>query len=207
VPVEQWNGSCGNQVWIKAAIAADRDFVRLCLAAPRVFSRTIVEKLARSLEVIMDLTHLHLMLNHVPVTGVVFGFLIGFVGVLARSKTATRVGLGMIVFSALIAIPVYLTGDTAEELVEGLPGVSEAVISQHESAATLSLALACVAGGLALLTLFFGRSLVSKIPGYLIGATLLVALVATASMARTANLGGQIRHTEIRGTGNTGQAV
>ncbi len=146
----------------------------------------------------MDLVHLHLMLNHVPVLGVVFAFVVGVIGFLFKSKAVTRVALGMLVFSAIIAVPVYLTGEPAEEVVEGLAGVSEAVIEQHESAAAFSLILAGVTGGFALLALLFGRSLTSKVPGYLVAATLLAAFLTTGSMLWTANLGGQIRHTEIR---------
>jgi len=155
----------------------------------------------------MNFLDLHLMLNHIPVLGVVFGFVIGLAGALARSRAATRVGLGTLVFSALIAVPVYLTGDTAEEIVEGLPGVTESFIHQHESAATLSLILVGVSGVFALAALIFGRALTSKVPGYLISATMLVTVVTGASMIRTANLGGQIRHTEIRGTANGDQTT
>jgi hypothetical protein len=56
------------------------------------------------------------------------------------------------------------------------PLIDETLAGQHEPAATLSLALASMAGGLALLTLLFGRSFSSKVPEYLVGATLLVAL-------------------------------
>jgi len=151
-----------------------------------------------ALEVIMNFVDLHLMFNHVPVFGVLFGLMIGLVGVFARSKGVTRVGLGALVLSALVAIPVYLTGDSAEEIVEGLPGVTEGFIGQHESAATVSLILVCVSGVFALATLVFGRSLTSKVPGYLMAATMVVTVLTGASMIKTANLGGQVRHTEIR---------
>lgn len=149
----------------------------------------------------MDLAHLHLMMNHVPVMGVVFGFSVALIGGIARSKVAVRVGLIMLVAAGLIAVPVYLTGESAEELVEHLPGVSEGIIDEHQSAATLSLVFACSSGALALLTMLFSR-LTPRVPGILFIATMLVTLVGGASIIRTANLGGQIRHTEIR-TGNS----
>lgn len=159
----------------------------------------------------MNIAHIHLMLNHIPVLGIVFGLVIGVVGLFARSKGVIRVGLGIITFSAIVAVPVYLTGDPAEEMVEGLPGVSEGVIGQHESAAAFSLVLAGVSGLLAAISLLFWRSLTSKLPGYFVAGTLLAALLTTGSMIWTANLGGQIRHTEIRTTtepttGNAGTA-
>jgi len=148
----------------------------------------------------MDLAHVHLMLNHVPVLGVMFGLAVGAIGFVLRSKPVIRVGLGMLVASAVVAVPVYLTGDTAEELVEGLPGVSEAVAHQHESAASVSIVLIAISGLLALVTLLFVRTRTISLASYLTFCTLLVTLFAAGSLAWTANLGGQIRHTEIRGT-------
>ncbi len=149
----------------------------------------------------MDFAHLHLMLNHVPVLGVIFALLMGLGGVVFRSNPVIRLALGILVFSAIVAVPVYLTGEPAEEIVEKLPGVTGAITEQHESAAMLSLILAGISGLFALLTMIFGR--VSKVPGFLVTATMLVTLLTTTSMIRTANLGGQIRHTEIRsGTQN-----
>ncbi|HRI03515.1 MAG TPA: hypothetical protein PLL77_07200 [Pyrinomonadaceae bacterium] len=146
----------------------------------------------------MDLGYLHLSLNHIPVIGSVFGFIILFIGIVARSKAVNRVGLGLLAISAIVAIPVYLTGETAEEIVEKLPGFSESITGQHESAAALSLGLAIFSGVLAITALLFSRARTEKNPGYLVIATLLLSLLTTTSMVRTANLGGQVRHTEIR---------
>lgn len=146
----------------------------------------------------MDLAHWHLALNHVPVIGVIFGFLILLAGVLARSRAISGVGSAMLVVSALVAVPVYLTGESAEEVVEKMPGVTESVIDQHQSAAGLSLALVIAAGVAALGALLFSRAKGSKVRGVFVVVTLLISLVAGTSMLRTANLGGQVRHTEIR---------
>lgn len=151
-----------------------------------------------ALEVIMDTASLHLMLNHVPVLGVVFALAIGIAGGVFKSMAIIRVALGMLVFSAIAAVPVYLTGDEAEEIVEKLPGVSESIIGQHESAALISLVLIGVSGLFAVVTLVFGRSFTSRLPQLMVAATMLVTFLTTASILRTANLGGQIRHTEIR---------
>ena len=146
----------------------------------------------------MDLTYLHLSLNHVAVIGVVFGFSILLISAIARSTAAARVGLGLLVLSAVVAVPVYLTGESAEEIVERLSGFSEVITEQHESAAAFSIALVMISGLLALVTLLLTRWRESKVPRVPMFATLLVSLVTTTSMLWTANLGGQVRHTEIR---------
>jgi uncharacterized membrane protein len=150
----------------------------------------------------MDLAHLHLMLNHVPVVGIAIGFAVLLAGAVARSRGISGAGLAIIVFSALVAVPVYLTGESAEELIEKLPGSSESLTSQHESAAALSLALVIASGVFALGAGFLAFVKNTDRPNILVIGTLLVALITGTSMFRTANLGGQIRHTEIRGDGS-----
>ena len=152
----------------------------------------------------MDLTHLHLILNHLPVVGVIFGFLILLWGFLRGYEEVKNVGFLILVFTAAAAVPVYLTGEPAEEAVENLPGVAEQIIELHEDSALISLILAIVTGALALAALLlkqFSFAAVARFSGI---AVLLLSFVTGAFLARTANLGGQIRHTEIRQTAPTG---
>ena len=101
--------------------------------------------------------HLHLMLNHVPVLGTTFG--LGLVGwaLLRRSEELKRISLGIFIIVALLAIPAYLTGEPAEELVENLPGVSKSSIEQHEEAAQVAFAGVLIVGVAALGGLIFFR--------------------------------------------------
>ena len=146
----------------------------------------------------MDLTHLHLMLNHLPVVGVIFGFLILLWGFLRGYEEVKNVGLMVLIFTAAAAVPVYLTGEPAEEAVENLPGVTEQIIELHESSALISLILAVVTGTGALATLILKQFSSAAIARFSGAAVLLLSFVTGTFMARTANLGGQIRHTEIR---------
>lgn len=146
----------------------------------------------------MDLTHLHLILNHLPVVGVILGFLILLWGFLRGFEDVKNVGFLILIFTAAAAVPVYLTGEPAEKAVENLPGVTEQIIELHEDSALISLILAIVTGAgacAALLLKQFSFASVARISGI---AVLLLSFVTGAFMARTANLGGQIRHTEIR---------
>jgi uncharacterized membrane protein len=146
----------------------------------------------------MDLTYLHLILNHIPVIGVIIGFLILAWATLRGYEEVKNTGLVVLVLTALVAIPVYLTGEPAEEVVEHLPGVSEQIIELHEGAALYSLILVIVSGALALLALVAKRFLSAKVSVVAVYACLVFSLIAAASLAYTANLGGQIRHSEIR---------
>ena len=151
----------------------------------------------------MDIAHIHLMLNHIPVTGVIFGLIVLAWGIFRRSDEVKIVGLIALILAGVVALPVYLTGEPAEEIVEKLPGVSEGVIELHEASALISLIFAMIAGGFAFVALVSRRLKSAAFAQFTMVGTLLVSLVTGVLMARTANLGGQIRHSEIRAAAQT----
>jgi uncharacterized membrane protein len=145
---------------------------------------------------VMNATQLHLALTHVPVVLSIIGLVILLISFFKKSNTLTKTGLWILLAAGVFTLPVYFTGEGTEEAVEGLPDVSEVVIEQHEDFAKATLVLVSASGLLALVGLLayaFGRFImVVKV------LTLLLAFVSAGAMARTAHLGGQIRHTEIR---------
>jgi hypothetical protein len=144
----------------------------------------------------MSGVHLHLMLNHVPVIGTMFVVFTLLVGVRTCSSQLGKLAMVMLAGVAVAAALVYFTGEPAEDAVERLAGVSRATIHAHEEAAELAFITSGVAGGLALVGLWWTRR--RELPRWMYGAALAVALVVGGAMARTARLGGQIRHSEIR---------
>lgn len=152
----------------------------------------------------MDWTYIHLALNHFPVIGAIFGATILGWGVLRRNDPVSKVGLCLMLFTGLVAIPVFLTGEPAEETVENLPGVLGSLIENHEDFAKFALIAALVSGLSALIALV--SSLLNKdknLSRGLLFITLTLSLMTVATMGWTAKLGGVIRHTEIRDTGTT----
>ncbi|HMQ90856.1 MAG TPA: hypothetical protein PKB07_24825 [Flavilitoribacter sp.] len=147
----------------------------------------------------MNATHLHLVLNHFPIVGTLVGIGVIFYGYIRQSDETKRAALWIWVLMAAIAVPVFLTGEPAEESVEELAGVSEAMIHSHEEAAELAIWVMGVLGVVSLLGLLASRrpSGVSK-SLFLVSA--LLSVIAFGVMARTGYLGGQIRHSEIRTT-------
>ena len=145
----------------------------------------------------MSLTHLHLILNHIPVVGTFCGLGLLAFALWRDSEDIKRAALGVLVMAALVAIPAYLTGEPAEDGVKGLPGVAKAVIEQHEAAAGVALGGVLALGALALVGLiwFRGKRL---LPAWFGGITLAGALIVSGLMAWAASLGGEVRHTEIR---------
>jgi uncharacterized membrane protein len=147
----------------------------------------------------MNSAHLHLIVNHLPVVGLLFGIALFAGARLRRSEDLARAALWTFVLTGLAGLVAYLTGSAAEETVEGLAGVSERLIERHEEAALLATVAAGVAGLIAL-TGLIGLRRGSAFPGWFNTAMLAGALVAGGLMARAANLGGEIRHPEIQGT-------
>lgn len=147
-----------------------------------------------------DLTsaHVHLALNHVPVVGAMLAAAALAVAAIFRRTGARDLGLGLLVFAALSALPAYFSGEGAEEIVEHRPGVSESLIERHEEAAARALAVTLAAGAVAATALLSIRLRRERAVRALFAMALLSALASTGLMARAANLGGQIRHDEIR---------
>lgn len=144
----------------------------------------------------MNPAHLHLLINHVPVIGAVIGLALLAAAIVRRSDELARVTFWLYALLGAASLVVYLTGEPAEEAVERLAGVSESLIEQHEEAALVATIAMGAAGALALLaTIVFRRK---AIPRGIVGGGLVVALLIIGLMGYTANLGGQIRHTEIR---------
>ncbi len=87
----------------------------------------------------MNWAHIHLLLNHVPVLGTVFGLsLLGW-SMLRRDLGVQRVALGVFVAIAMLALPAYFSGEPAKDVVEHAARVSEQAIEVHERAALVSL--------------------------------------------------------------------
>jgi hypothetical protein len=141
--------------------------------------------------------HIHLMINHFPVVGVMGAILLFLYALIRKSEEVKMVSLGLFVLVALITLPVYFSGGFAEDAVKNLPGVTEKFIGQHAEVASYALVLMESLGIVALTGLFILRRS-GVIPKWVIGVVLVCSLLATAVVGFTANLGGQIRHTEIR---------
>lgn len=147
----------------------------------------------------MNDAHLHLLLNHYPIIGTMFGVLFLGYGLLAKNKSILHAGLLTLFLMALLAIPTQLTGEGAEEIVEEL-GVDHDVIHEHEEAAELAIWFMAGLGVLALITLLISRRTSGRdtVLRGLYVATLILSVLVFVMMARVGSLGGEIRHTELR---------
>lgn len=144
----------------------------------------------------MDGTHFHLVFTHAVVWLAIAGTLMLAWSLIRKSADVRNVALGVILIGSLLAIPVYLTGEEAEHTVEEY-GVSHDIIHDHEESAELTFIFIEILGLAALMALLLGmrRNSTNMIPSIIV---LLLGLVVSVMAIQTANLGGEIRHEEIR---------
>jgi len=146
----------------------------------------------------MNGAHLHLLVNHVSL----FALLIGIVA-LAFSMKRKSVDLRVLAVGLFLVVGVFgwvasETGDQAEHIVKTVDQDSKPLIHEHEEAADWAQASGFLIAGLAIVMEWTARKKQKFFkPAQWI--LLVFAIQGFTVFARTAYLGGLIRHTEVRG--------
>jgi predicted membrane channel-forming protein YqfA (hemolysin III family) len=151
----------------------------------------------------MNAAHLHLISTHLPVVGAGFGFCLLLWSLVRRSEELKDISLVVFVLAALLSIPAYLSGRPAEALIKGTPGLVPELIEQHAELALVAFVGMGVLGVTALAGLIAFRS--PKVyPRWFMALVVLLALAVGGLMGWTSNLGGKVRHPEIRAGESSG---
>ena len=145
----------------------------------------------------MNQAHIHLIVNHVPIMGSLFAAVLLGAGVLQKNLSLTRAGLVAVLVAGLLCLPAQLTGAGAAAIVQNMPRVSRALIQNHSEAAELGFWALEIAAAAALFSLLLLKNASPKAK-LLTLLTLVLTFISFGMLARAGNLGGQIRHTEIR---------
>src|SRR5450631_2308180 len=152
----------------------------------------------------MDLTHIHLLLNHFPTVGTIIGLGLLLVSVLGKSNDLKRAGLVVFLGLGLLTVATYVSGNAAQATICVAtsatlpctdPTVSRALIGAHEGAALIAFIVLEITAAFAWLGLWQMRRR-SHLPNWNMALVLLLAIVTFGLMARAANIGGEIRHPE-----------
>jgi hypothetical protein len=157
----------------------------------------------------LNLAHVHLLLNHLPTIG--FGIALGLfvVAVIGKNDSLKKTGLVLFFLVAVMAIPTYMTGSAAERILcpeaKCPEGISLRMIHAHEDWALLAFVVMEITGFFAWLALWqLRRKMVVALWNWTV--VLLLSLIAFGLMAQAASEGGEIRHIEIRGAGDSAPA-
>lgn len=145
----------------------------------------------------MNLTHLHLVITHLPIFGTAIGGLILLYSMYAKSYHTKMAGYGVLLLAAVGGILAFSTGEAAEETVENIQGVAQNIIEKHEEFAKITL-IAIIMLGVASFVATYLTWKKSKFTKAISVIVLLLSITCFGMASWTGYLGGQIRHTEIR---------
>jgi len=150
----------------------------------------------------MNDAHWHLVVNHFPIIGTIFGLGILISGLVLKNKTAVNIAYILFVISAIFGFASMYTGEGAEEMVEDLPNVGDQIIHEHEEMAEKLAIVLYVLGtfSIAGLVLNMTNHSKAKLVTYVV---LLMSLAAAFLGKQTGTTGGEVRHTEIRANATT----
>jgi len=145
----------------------------------------------------MNDAHLHLIVNHFPIIGVIFGLGILIMGIILKNNTVKNTAYVLFIVSAIFAAFSIGTGEGAEELVEDMPSVGKKIIHEHEEMAEKLAILLYVLAVLSIGGIYLNikNHVKAKLVSY---AALILAIVGVFLAQQTGTTGGEIRHTEIR---------
>jgi hypothetical protein len=145
----------------------------------------------------VNLAHLHLVLNHVPTVGAVAALGLLLLAFVRRNEHLAHAALEVVFVIALLTLPVYVSGLAAQLELRQQPGIEVEAVRLHHDAALAGFSVMEFAGFVAWVALWQWRRRGRAARGLLPAVTVLL-VVALAVMGRAANLGGEIRHPEIR---------
>ena len=145
----------------------------------------------------MNQAHLHMVVNHFPIIGIIIGMIVLGVGIATKSAISKRIGSFILIGSAIFSFPSFETGEGAEEIVENLPGVSENLIEIHEEIAEQFMGFVWAIILIGVLSLLSEWKM-KKFTNWLYISLFVISVFATYFAKLVGTSGGEIRHTEIR---------
>src|SRR5262249_62338705 len=127
-------------------------------------------------------------------------FFFVLIGMIVRNRGVVTAGLVLAIIGGLCGGAAFWSGKEADETIDKSPpiaGVDKTMIEEHEDAADFALASTCIAGCMAIVTLFVGRRRGQR-PRWMEVVMAILLLWSFSVVARTAYLGGKIHHPEVR---------
>lgn len=150
------------------------------------------------LELMEDPAYRHVLLNHIPVTGLAVAWVVLLVGLLSRERTTLLAGLALVAVTAASAFLVIPAGNDAYPFVFGeLDGDGQAWLDHHTHLADTWGVLLYANSVLAALAIGLGvwrqKLLLPSAAG--VTAATIASLIAVIAIA---DAGGKIKHPEFR---------
>src|SRR5262245_37952218 len=145
----------------------------------------------------------HLVLNHVPLTGLVFGLIFYILGIKKSSEAALLTGERIFVAMGAISIAVLASGLRFAHALLTVQWLDTTAVHSHERVGILTLIVLIV---LAILSgIILERSRGGRKVGFvrLRTAILVLATLSFGMVLWTSRLGGELRHSELKSGSQT----
>jgi uncharacterized membrane protein len=150
----------------------------------------------------MNLVHVHLWLNHLPILGTLITLALFVLSLAFDRDDLKQASLALFVMIALFSIPAYMSGNAAQNEIKDNPDFSMELIQAHQGSALMAFIFIELTGAISLIGLWrFSRTEKNpwmERPSKLnLIAVLVLSVVTSGLMAVAGNTGGEIRHAEI----------
>jgi hypothetical protein len=150
------------------------------------------------MDLLQDPAYRHMLLNHIPVIGLIIAFVILATGLVMRQTALLLSGLVLIALTSGMSLPVATYGDAAyPEVYDSLDGHGRGWLDYHAELAETWLPLLYANAVLAVIAIM----VVAVRPGLIRWASLFVAMLTLGSIVGAsivASAGGKIQHPEFR---------
>jgi uncharacterized membrane protein len=139
----------------------------------------------------------HLVLNHVPLIGLVFGLVFFVVGLMRASEQTLRAGLRIFLAMGIAVLPVVGSGLVSATVLADAAWLDADALSNHRLAGIFTLVVLVGLGSVCGVALFTSRRNGRAMPVRVKLAVFLLAVAGFGATALTAYLGGGLRHSEL----------
>jgi uncharacterized membrane protein len=145
----------------------------------------------------MNDAHLHMVFNHFPIIGTIFGLGILITGIVTKNNSIKNVSYVLFIIAAITAFISMSTGEGAEELVEDMPSVGKKIIHEHEEIAEKLALVLYILGAVSILGLYttIKNHSKAKLVSLIVVVIAFIGIIIGKSVGTS---GGEVRHTEIR---------
>lgn len=145
----------------------------------------------------MNDAHLHMVVNHFPIIGIILGFGVLIAGIVFKNDSVKNTAYSLFIVGAIFAAISMATGEGAEEMVEDMPSVGKQIIHEHEEMAEKLAIVLYLLGVVSIAGLYTNikKHSQAKLVSFL---ALTIAAVGIFLGKQTGTTGGEVRHTEIR---------
>lgn len=145
----------------------------------------------------MNDAHLHMVVNHFPIIGIILGFGVLIAEIIFKNDSVKNTAYCLFIVGVIFAFASMSTGEGAEEIVEDMPSVGKQIIHEHEEMAEKLALVLYVLGVVSVIGLYANikKHAQAKLISFL---ALAIAAIGIFFGKQTGTTGGEVRHTEIR---------